>query len=752
MSDRNEISLSIEQTNKLRESLGLKPLKIEPTPKEKKGIHIEESNEDGSPQDEVMERLEKVRTARQMAEATRSVKTIAEEVEEEGDLLSWLHRQREEAAQKEESTEEGDGQDEEKQQEGQSKAEYRSDDLKGIKIKHGMKDLLKEGETVTLTMVDQSILNEKGDFQEQAEEIVLEEVRTREQLDREFVLKESQKKDNRSYDEHGNRRQLYEDTMREEEETRIGEDGIHQSRSQELAQDQLIQKNLQQGLQSLASTQNSDFLTVEETKFSEKKSKKKKKFRSKLVKQEEEEENEKLDYDSLELEAIDKWQHGNLGQRPARGSKVTEQLEQAEAYTALAAKRYEESQQKANLQSKVFKKQTKRSVPIGQEYDHDFLVLNNPLPNNTSKQSNLSAEKRLEEFSKRALEAGVVEYEKENEKSDQLVFQEIGEFARGFDLLMQPIKEEENEGGVEVKGEQQEGGVEVKGEEQEQEEKAQMGDEMEIDVNQEQADEDMYEPEDDQEEGPGNVVEGGWTKDFSNTRKQRKYRKKQENDTTVKENPTSAEDVEGITREIGVGKGLVSALQIMKSRGTLNQVVEWAGRTNDKKKSKLTGLDEVFKGGMGEHELERSIEVALAKKDQFGRILTPKEAFRELSYRFHGMEPSRNKIEKKIHKDREEMAIKKATTSDDPAQKIARMQSVHQSIGSAYIPFTGGQTPAPGMLAAAAVVAAPVLCAKVGTDEKNGKKDRKRKQQLNRKEKYKQKKQKPSTEEIDAAT
>ena len=32
----------------------------------------------------------------------------------------------------------------------------------------------------------------------------------------------------------------------------------------------------------------------------------------------------------------------------------------------------------------------------------------------------------------------------------------------------------------------------------------------------------------------------------------------------------------------------------------------------------------------------RSVETALTIKDQFGRVLTPKERFRELCYQFHG--------------------------------------------------------------------------------------------------------------------
>ena len=40
-------------------------------------------------------------------------------------------------------------------------------------------------------------------------------------------------------------------------------------------------------------------------------------------------------------------------------------------------------------------------------------------------------------------------------------------------------------------------------------------------------------------------------------------------------------------------------------------------------------------------------QVALTRKDEYGRILTPKEAFRQLCYRFHGIQPSKGTQEKR---------------------------------------------------------------------------------------------------------
>ncbi len=41
---------------------------------------------------------------------------------------------------------------------------------------------------------------------------------------------------------------------------------------------------------------------------------------------------------------------------------------------------------------------------------------------------------------------------------------------------------------------------------------------------------------------------------------------------------------------------------------------------------------DVYAGGGHEDRLARSIEAALTTKDEFGRVMTPKERFRQLCY------------------------------------------------------------------------------------------------------------------------
>ena len=73
----------------------------------------------------------------------------------------------------------------------------------------------------------------------------------------------------------------------------------------------------------------------------------------------------------------------------------------------------------------------------------------------------------------------------------------------------------------------------------------------------------------------------------------------------------------------------------MKQRGELNQnqAVVWSGRNNDMKASSLKVVEDVFTGGRAEDRIANSIENALRRTDEFGRQMTPKEAYRELNYK-----------------------------------------------------------------------------------------------------------------------
>lgn len=61
--------------------------------------------------------------------------------------------------------------------------------------------------------------------------------------------------------------------------------------------------------------------------------------------------------------------------------------------------------------------------------------------------------------------------------------------------------------------------------------------------------------------------------------------------------------------------------------------MQWAGRTNDMRPEKLMGLEDVYTGGRQQRDIDARVEAALTRRDEFGRVLTPKESFRQLCYK-----------------------------------------------------------------------------------------------------------------------
>jgi len=87
------------------------------------------------------------------------------------------------------------------------------------------------------------------------------------------------------------------------------------------------------------------------------------------------------------------------------------------------------------------------------------------------------------------------------------------------------------------------------------------------------------------------------------------------------------------TLDVSVFAGMAGVLNLLKDRGELTQRVQWAGRTNDMKPVMLQGLEDVYQSGGHSDEIANRVELALTRRDEYGKVLTPKQAFREVSYR-----------------------------------------------------------------------------------------------------------------------
>ncbi|KAI3827549.1 hypothetical protein L1987_01626 [Smallanthus sonchifolius] len=142
--------------------------------------------------------------------------------------------------------------------------------------------------------------------------------------------------------------------------------------------------------------------------------------------------------------------------------------------------------------------------------------------------------------------------------------------------------------------------------------------------------------------------------------------------------------------ESSLGKGLSGALKLLKDRGTLKDTVEWGGRNMDKKKSKLVGIV---------NENDDKKEIRIERTDEYGRILTPKEAFRLISHKFHGKGPGKMKQEKRMRQYHEELKVKQMRNADTPSLSVERMREAQSKMKTPYLVLSGhvkpGQTSDP---------------------------------------------------------
>ncbi|KAL3642832.1 hypothetical protein CASFOL_013647 [Castilleja foliolosa] len=153
---------------------------------------------------------------------------------------------------------------------------------------------------------------------------------------------------------------------------------------------------------------------------------------------------------------------------------------------------------------------------------------------------------------------------------------------------------------------------------------------------------------------------------------------------TIKDETLAKEEekevvVDATIHEAAVGKGLAGALKLLKDRGALKETIEWCGRNMDKKKSKLVGI----------YDNDAEKEIRIDRTDEYGRILTPKEAFRQHSHKFHGKGPGKTKQEKRMRQYEEDLKVEKMKNSDMPSLSVERMREAQAKLQTPYLVLSG---------------------------------------------------------------
>ncbi|XP_077998125.1 U4/U6.U5 tri-snRNP-associated protein 1-like isoform X2 [Glandiceps talaboti] len=83
-------------------------------------------------------------------------------------------------------------------------------------------------------------------------------------------------------------------------------------------------------------------------------------------------------------------------------------------------------------------------------------------------------------------------------------------------------------------------------------------------------------------------------------------------------------------------------------------------------------------------------EVKVDYHDETGRSLNQKEAFRVLSHRFHGKGSGKMKTEKRNKKLQEEMMMRQMSSTDTPLNTVARLQEKQKQLQTPFLVLSGG--------------------------------------------------------------
>ncbi|XP_036380229.1 U4/U6.U5 tri-snRNP-associated protein 1 [Megalops cyprinoides] len=673
-----DASLSIEETNKLRAKLGLKPLDLN---ENKKEVGTKEEPLAAEPinpaqikqQKEMREKLAAMKEKRLLNQKLGKVKTLAEEDPWLDDTAAWVERSRKLAKEKEMAEKRAkllEEMDEEfgvsslvEQEFGQDKKEtYSSRDLKGLTVQHKMESF-REGETVILTLQDKGVLEEEEDV------LVNVGLVDREKAEKNVELKKK-KPDYKPYEEEESVDDMvmfkprsvlskYDEEIEGEKKKgfRLNAGGCAEGeREREL---QAIRETLHSQAQSLelpALTLASEYYTPQEMVGFKKTKRRVKKIRKK---------EKPLKTEEL---LMDDTRNTDFGSR-TRGRGRQETNEEA-GESAEAAEEGEPGPEDV-----IQKSDDNRLEDMDISEDEDFpppepAVLEEDeaeleLQKQLEKQRRLKQKQLLKDSGEKVAEqvgglggSGAGRDDDDDpDKRNNIVFNATSEFCRTLGDI--PTY------GLSGNREDQE---EIMDFEQEEERDGAGGSDSEVDEN------------------------VGWS--MVNLDEEQKQPDFSTASTTI------------LDEEPIVNSGLAAALQLCKNKGLLDTQMQKVARVRAPKgalpndnyciEDKMTIDDkysrrEEYRGFTQEFKEKESYkpDVKIEYVDESGRKLTPKEAFRQLSHRFHGKGSGKMKTEKRMKKLEEEALLKKMSSSDTPLGTVALLQEKQKSQKTPYIVLSG---------------------------------------------------------------
>ncbi|XP_060109635.1 U4/U6.U5 tri-snRNP-associated protein 1 [Heteronotia binoei] len=681
-------SLSIEETNKLRAKLGLKPLEVNVIKKETGSKEDPVAAEVINPivlkqREEIREKLAAAKEKRLLNQKLGKIKSLGEDDPWLDDTAAWIERSRKLQIEKDMAEKRAKLLEEMDQEFGISslveeefgqnkKVSYSSRDLKGLTVEHTI-DSFREGETVILTLKDKGVLEEEG-----GDVLVNVNIVDKEKAEKNVELRKK-KPDYEPYEEeesvddmviykHKNILSKYDEEIEGEKKKSFKLDSVGMadgSWERELQQIRDSLRNQAQTLDVPSLQLASEYFTPEEMNVTFKKTKRRvKKIRKKekLVKAADllplGNETSERDFGSrargrgrrvaVEEEDEDEDGEGYYGEEDENGA-----MEEPPQSDDLRVERMDISSDEEDVVRGL-------DSPPALEEDEAELELQKQLEKGRRlrqiQQLKDSGEKVIEIVKK--LETGrSQEDDDELEKKGAIVFNATSEFCRTL-------------GEIPTYG--------LAGNREDQEELMD------------------FEQDDERSANGGSDSDGeeniGWsTVNLDEEKQQQDF---------------SASSTTILDEEPIVNRGLAAALMLCQNKGLLETTVQKVARVKAPNKSLPSAVyciedkmaiddkysrREEYRGFTQDFKEKDGYkpDVKIEYVDETGRKLTPKEAFRQLSHRFHGKGSGKMKTERRMKKLDEEALLKKMSSSDTPLGTVALLQEKQKAQKTPYIVLSG---------------------------------------------------------------
>merc|ERR1712166_1317413 len=154
-----------------------------------------------------------------------------------------------------------------------------------------------------------------------------------------------------------------------------------------------------------------------------------------------------------------------------------------------------------------------------------------------------------------------------------------------------------------------------------------------------------------------------------------------------KDEDSDDDDDGNFVGERNLGRGLGGALEMIRNRGSLKDSVEMVlGRNEDEKSLQVNDADDRV---ALDAEGKKLSKFRLEYRDKFGRLLSQKEAFRQLSYGFHGKGPGKSKIEARQRKIAEQQRVKKTAQAGTTPMSLVALEITQKKSRQAHMVIGG---------------------------------------------------------------